>query len=42
VRVSSLSDKVVLETAADVQDYVDRLRDRLMQEIDNNNRVRVE
>jgi hypothetical protein len=42
VRVAALSDKMVLETAADVQDYVDKLRDRLMQEIEQNNRVRVE
>jgi ElaB/YqjD/DUF883 family membrane-anchored ribosome-binding protein len=42
VRVSALSDKMVLDTAGDVQDYVDKLRDRLMAEIEQNNRVRVE
>ena len=42
VRVSAVADKVVLETATDVQNYVDKLRDRLMVEIEQNNRVRVE
>ena len=42
VRVSAVADKMVLETATDVQNYVDKLRDRLMVEIEQNNRVRVE
>ncbi len=42
VRVSAVTDKRVLETATDVQNYVDKLRDRLMVEIEQNNRVRVE
>jgi hypothetical protein len=42
VRVAAVADQVVLETAADVQGYVNKLRDRLMAEIDSNNRVRVE